>query len=267
MSKIIALDAGHGMNTGGKRCLKGIDPNETREWWLNDRIADRLQELLAGYDCKVLRVDDTTGKKDISKPARVKTANNAMADVYISIHHNAGIRGGTGGGTVAFYSSSKSERLGQAARLYNVVLAKTGLAGNRAQTVVKKGFYVLANTKMPAFLLENGFMDSRTDTPIILTAEHAEKTAQGVLAWLVKEFSLKRTGQDKPETEPTKAYYPACNRKYVTISTALASIGVNSSYSYRKQIAAVNNIKGYIGTATQNTQMLNLLKAGMLRKI
>ena len=38
----IALTAGHYKYTAGKRCLKSIDPNETREWWLNDRIADKV---------------------------------------------------------------------------------------------------------------------------------------------------------------------------------------------------------------------------------
>ena len=110
MSKIIAIDAGHGMKTAGKRCLKSIDPAETREWWLNDRIAVQVQELLTAYDCTAIRVDDPTGVKDISLSARVKAANSANADIYISIHHNAGVKGGSGGGTVVYYCSSKDER-------------------------------------------------------------------------------------------------------------------------------------------------------------
>ena len=35
----IAIDAGHGLYTEGKRCLKSLDPNETREWQLNERVA------------------------------------------------------------------------------------------------------------------------------------------------------------------------------------------------------------------------------------
>lgn len=69
---IIAIDAGHGRNTAGKRCLKSIDPSQTREWVLNDRIADDLQARLAAYECTVIRVDDTTGEKDISLSARVR---------------------------------------------------------------------------------------------------------------------------------------------------------------------------------------------------
>lgn len=271
MSKIIAIDAGHGMGTAGKRCLKSIDPKETREWYLNDRIADRLQELLADYDCTTLRVDDTTGAKDVALSARVRTANNAKADIYISIHHNAGINGGTGGGTVVYYYSNAAERLYQAQKLYNAIVGKTGLRGNRSAAVIKNGFYVIKNTTMPAFLIENGFMDSRTDTPVILTADHAEKTAQGILAFLVQQLSLTvKTAQDEPTAGAqgnSTQYYPACESKYVTISTALTSIGVDSSYSHRKKIAAANSISGYVGTATQNTRMLNLLKAGLLKRV
>ena len=36
----IALNAGHYLNTAGKRCLKKLDKNETREWVLNNRICD-----------------------------------------------------------------------------------------------------------------------------------------------------------------------------------------------------------------------------------
>lgn len=207
-TKIIALDAGHGMSTSGKRCMKAIDPNETREWYLNDRISDRLEELLADYDCKVVRVGDTTGKKDISMAQRVKTANNINADAYVSVHHNAGLNGRKGGGTVVYYYSSKAERKTQAESLYNEVVNRTGLVGNRSSKVIKKGFYVIRNTSMPAFLIENGFMDSYTDVPIILTAEHAEKTAQGILAFLVKNFALvKKVAENgantKPQTQPS----------------------------------------------------------------
>lgn len=288
MSKLIAIDAGHGMNTAGKRCLKCIDPNETREWALNDIIADRLQELLGLYECKVLRVDDTTGAKDIALSARVKAANSAKADVYVSVHHNAGINGGVGGGTVVYYYSAAMDRPVQAQKLYNFVVGKTGLRGNRSSKVINKAFYVIKNTSMPAFLIENGFMDSKADTPIILTAEHAEKTAQGILAFLVDEYGLKErnsrisseqmnngqtgssqtgSGQSGSVATQTELYYPTYTGPKTTLAAALASLGVDSSYAFRKKIAMANSIIGYMGTAAQNTQMYNLLVAGLLKRI
>lgn len=216
--KIIVLDAGHGMSTAGKRCLRSIDPAQTREWYLNDRIADMVQEQLAAYGCSVLRVDDTTGVKDISLAGRVKAANNAGADIYVSVHHNAGINGGSGGGTVVFYYNDSVMRA-KAQRLYEAVVARTGLAGNRSSKVAVSPLYVIKNTSMPALLLENGFMDSAHDTPIILTSAHAEKTAQGIVDFLVAELGLDRTGdlaQDDKDLLP-----------YVTVNKGdtLTSIG------------------------------------------
>lgn len=52
-----------------------------------------------------------------------------------------------------------------------------------------------------------------------------------------------------------------------SISKALESIGEDGSYQHREQIAAVNGIVGYVGTAVQNTHMLNLLRTGQLRKV
>lgn len=61
-------------------------------------------------------------------------------------------------------------------------------------------------------------------------------------------------------------YFKKCNSKYTSIVDALKSIGADSSYAYRKKIAAKNNISNYSGTAAQNTKMLNLLKNGKLIK-
>jgi len=70
-----------------------------------------------------------------------------------------------------------------------------------------------------------------------------------------------------PEIKPTPAdgCFQACGSGYTSIVEALKSIGVDSSYSYRAKIAAANGISGYSGSASQNTQMLNLLKAGTLK--
>ena len=65
----------------------------------------------------MLRVGDTTVAKDVPLATRVKTAN---ADVCISIHHNAGIKGRSGG-TVVYYYSTVTERQNQAQALYDGV--------------------------------------------------------------------------------------------------------------------------------------------------
>ena len=352
-TKIICVDAGHGYNTGGRRCLKKFDPAEHREWWLNDRIADLVEtELVRDYDCKVVRADDTTGAKDISLANRVKTANNANAHMYISIHHNAGVNGENGGGTVVYSYKNDTDKA-RAVRLYNYLIAQTNLVGNRANKTSVGNLYVINKTKMPSLLIENGFMDSSVDVPIIISQAHAEKSAKGIINFLVAELKLEKKKVEAPkpvettsatnnvigtavakqsmnirnsantsgavlgtvskgqtvevlevlsndwykivwggsfaytsnasnayytytakantQTTQSALYYPKCDKKYTTISSALTSIGVDGSYSFRRKIARANNIGGlgglaYVGSAQQNTQMLNLLKAGLLIK-
>lgn len=184
----IALDAGHGKYTPGKRCLKALDPNETREWWLNDRICDKIEKKLALYDgYSLIRVDDTTGERDVSLANRVKRANDFGADLYSSIHHNAGINGGSGGGVIVCVDTTAYDKTKEYQKLiYDEIIRHTGLKGNRADPTPLRSLYVCKHTKMPAVLAECGFMDSKTDVPIILSDEFADKVAEAMVASYVK---------------------------------------------------------------------------------
>lgn len=66
---------------------------------------------------------------------------------------------------------------------------------------------------------------------------------------------------------PTVAYYPKYKGSTVSIVTALNSLKIDSSYTNRAKIAKANGIKLYVGTSSQNTKMLNLLKTGKLKKV
>jgi N-acetylmuramoyl-L-alanine amidase len=194
----IALTAGHYLDTPGKRCLKSLDPKETREWVLNDRIADKVEKLLAanytGY--QLIRTDDTTGKKDISLTARTNAANNFKADIYISIHHNAGVNGGKGGGIVAYtYTNVDQNTKDWQKALYNALIAETGLKGNRATPLAKANLAECRQTTMAAVLLELGFMDSKTDVPVILTEAFADQCARAIVKVIAERGKL--TKKDK----------------------------------------------------------------------
>ncbi len=195
----LALTAGHYMGTPGKRCLKSLDSKETREWYLNDRIADKIQKKLKSYDgIEILRTDDTTGKTDVSLTERTNKANKWGADFYLSIHHNAGVNGGKGGGIVAIvYDKTKNaETLAWQKALYDSLIKFTGLKGNRATPLAKMNLHECRETTMPAVLLELGFMDSATDVPIILTESFAEKCADAIVDVIVDKARLSRTMSD-----------------------------------------------------------------------
>lgn len=202
MGMIIAIDAGHYRYTPGKRCDKAIDPQETREWYLNDRMARHVAELLQGYDCEVIRCDDATGETDVSLYDRAARANRAGAAAFISIHHNAAGKVFSGGGICVYTTKNadvKRRELQKA--VYDETVKLTGLKGNRATPLPVENHTVTYNAKMPAILGEFGFMDSRTDVPIILTDEFSKKCAQGIVNALVRVFNIQKKENDMNEKE------------------------------------------------------------------
>lgn len=191
----IALGAGHGINTAGKRIPANLDPNETREWQLNDRIADKVEEKLKAYSgYELLRLDDSDdGEDDVALSARTNAANAWGADFYLSIHHNAGINGGTGGGIVSYSLPNSVGGAEWSEALYAALIDATGLKGNRWDGTQTATFHVLRESDAPAVLLELGFMDSKTDAPVILSEEYAEQCADAIVKVLADRGGLVKT--------------------------------------------------------------------------
>lgn len=330
----LALNAGHGIYTSGKRCLKSLDSNETREWELNDRICDLIEAKMRAYDgYELLRIDDTTGEQDIALKTRTDKANNWGADFYLAIHHNAGVKGGAGGGVIAItYKNVDADTLDWQKKLYDAIIAKTGLKGNRANPLQKQDLHEVRETKMAAVLLECGFMDSSTDVPIILTDTYADQVATACVETIVAKAGLSKKAVETPVSAPattvtntatatksieeiareviagkwgngvdranrikaagydynavqskvnelcgatkttttvstpTVNYYPRYFGTSGSIVTALNSLNIGSSFANRKKIAKANGITMYVGTASQNVKLLNLLKQGKLVK-
>lgn len=198
----IALNAGHYLKTPGKRCMKKLDANETREWTLNNRICDKIEAKLKAYEgYQLLRIDDTTGATDVSLANRVTKANSWGADFYLSIHHNAGVNGGTGGGVVAFvYTKVDANTKDWQKKLYDSIIKHTGLKGNRATPLAAANLYECRKTKMDCVLLECGFMDSKTDVPVILTDKYADQVAEACVEVIVAKCGLKKKVVEQPAT-------------------------------------------------------------------
>ena len=196
----IALNAGHGKYTAGKRCLKSLDPNETREWTLNSRICQKIEEKLKNYsDIEVLRIDDKTGNTDIPLNQRTDKANAFGADFYLSLHHNAGINGGIGGGIETYtYIKASKESSDWQDDLYSALIRYTNLKGNRSNGKRQKNLHEVRESKMPAVLVECGFMDSVTDVPIILSEEFAENVANACSEVIVNRAELKNKAIQTP---------------------------------------------------------------------
>ena len=193
----IAYGAGHNIaNANG--IPKSLDANQTGEWELNDRVARYFAEAASYYeDVELLRVDDPKGKAPIDLKERCDDANKWGADFFLSIHHNAGVNGGKGGGLVAFSNPGSAEGAKYRDAIYDACMASGGLKGDRWDATLETAFYVLKNTKMPAVLMEYGFMDSTTDVPVILTEEYAKNMGYATMEGIAVAAGLKKKPQEQ----------------------------------------------------------------------
>lgn len=200
---LIAIDAGHGLYTAGKRIPKQLDPNQTREWTLNSNVASMLQIMLEKYEVETFRTDDKTGEVDIPLENRVKNANNKKADVLISIHHNAGAKLSDSGGAVVFVARNASEESKQLQSFVydHLIYDMPYLAGNRAEPTPEKSFYIIRYTKMPAILIECAFMDSTVDINYIQDESFAMNVARSLCDSLVEFYDLKEADRVVENTD------------------------------------------------------------------
>jgi N-acetylmuramoyl-L-alanine amidase len=182
---VLAIDDGHGMDTAGKRTPKYEDGSSIHENEFNRACAEFLRQ--AAIRCGITPVMCAPGDADHSLANRVAVANNAKADVFVSIHYNAQDDqwGGVAGGVETWYykTSTKGQRL---ATLIQQELVKGTKQVNRG---VKAGnFYVTRKTSMPAVLVECGFMDYRPEADLMIKEsfqrETAEDICRGVCAFL-----------------------------------------------------------------------------------
>lgn len=187
----IAYGAGHNLQTPGRRIPKTLDPGETKEWVLNDRVARYFAEAALEYDgVQLLRVDDPNGKRAVDLSARSITANNWDADFCLAIHHNGGINLGTGGGIVAYSYPGSTKGAVYRDAIYDACIAAGGLKGNRSSPKLTENFQVLRQTNAPAVLMEYGFMDSASDAPVILSEDYAKLVAYATMEGIAKVAGL-----------------------------------------------------------------------------
>lgn len=238
----IAYGAGHILATAGKRLPKSLDPNQTREWTLNDRVARYFAEAAKQYEgVELLRVDDPEGEKNISLAARCAAANRWGADFCLAIHHNAAGRMFSGGGIEAYSYRGSSTGAKYRDAIYAACISAGGLIGDRANPKIANGFYVLQHTDAPAVLMEYGFMDSTVDAPVILTEAYSKLVAYATMEGIAKVAGLKKkAGADKP----SDAYSLVQFTKDVQKACGAAVDGIAGEETIRKTVtlAATKNI-------------------------
>lgn len=263
---VVAINAGHYIGNP-KRVPENMPVlGGTKEFTLNNRVVQKFAEIANGYEgIEVLLNYDTTGNKLITLDERIAMAEKAKADIYLSIHHNAGINGGTGGGMTVFYYSGNATNQRQATSMYNEIKARTGLKGNRSTPIKGDRSYIeVYKPTMNSYIVECAFMDSITDVYYIAKDEWPTQVAEGLMAFLVKEFGFtKKANSDIPKTEVPKDEEPKTEGYKVKISktleiykdtTDVAVPGIYTIVEEKNGMGKLKSGKGWI-TLSESTKV------------
>ena len=175
---VVVIDAGH----GGK--APGATKQGILEKDLNLGIAMKLRTLLEETDQNIGVYYTREEDKNPSFEQRVQLANEAEADLFISIHNNSTADGvmSSVNGTEVMYDEKKSEEGLSDRHLAEICLEETTAAlGSKNNGLTKgNGIFIIRNSMVPAALIEVGFMTNQQELDLLKTEEYQMQAAQGI---------------------------------------------------------------------------------------
>lgn len=186
----IFLDPGHGGIDSGAHA------NGLKEKNLTLAIVKRIESKLVKEYEKVSVRMSRTADQTVSLRERTDDANKWGADFYLSIHINAG--GGVGYEDYIHNKLSDTSRTATLREKFHDEIIKLNSMRNRGKK--KANFHVLRETKMPAMLTENGFIDHATDAAKLKQAAWLDQVAHGHVNGIVKAFGLIKKPDNKQST-------------------------------------------------------------------
>ena len=269
MSKLIAIDIGHGSDTFERTGGKGLYVNGKKyeEHDFNSKVAVELDELLRANGFKTV-MKQKPFSPEVYLTDRTNYYNAKGVDLVWSIHANANSKDEVEGRCAFYWNTSEDAK--RLAELYADECHKAdfethgnGLHASRLDSWTN--FHICRETNMTAVLTENGFMTNNEpgtndDFELVFGSKQTEyvKDIARVHAKAIARF-FDVNFKDK-KTEPAST----TKVESVVVSTSVVdymeSRDMDSSFSNRAKLANEFGIGGYKGSATQNLELLDALQ-------
>lgn len=198
MNYLILLDAGHGLNTAGKRTPNFEDNSFMKEREFNQDVVKKMMLKLKAYNCEVVWVSEET--EDVPLSTRTTRANthyqncikkygaSQVKSIFVSVHANAmGEKWANANGIETFAYPGNEEALKLADYTQKQLISHTKLRDRGVKTA---NFAVLRQTVMPAILCECGFMDYKPEATLLRTDSYRELCATAIIKGIVEYLKL-----------------------------------------------------------------------------
>ena len=222
-STTVVIDAGHGGHDRG-----GIPSQKIPEKTMTLDVAQRLKNLLSANGYRVVMTRDS----DVFVPlaTRVAIANSYRDAIFVCIHFNSAKRVGADGIETYFYGR---ESLPLASAVHYFV---AGGAPTTNRGVRRRGYYVLRKTKIPAVLVECGFLTNPSEGEYVQTASYRQKLAEEIAAGIRGRSSVAgRLTSTRVATAETIPYQPYIDQTRVKASSRSKKKSSKSKSSKKKK--------------------------------
>lgn len=240
---IVAIDAGHGSNTAGKRT-----PDGYKEHWINVKCAYYCEQYLKSFGIKTFRVawDDTNAKDDtdVSLTKRQKQIKNKGCYLVVSFHANAyGSGWNSAKGVETLVHNVKAKR-GDSVALAKDIQKQIIKGTKQIDRGVKYQTLAMCNCSAmkvkASALVEIGFMTNEHEADLMKTdafcKEQGEDVARGILVYLGVDYTKKPVKEEKPKKETeTKKSFKSYKVK-ITCKTLNVRKGAGTNYKVETQV-------------------------------
>lgn len=189
--KIIVIDAGHGGEDGG-----ASGKNEIPEKDINLAIAKNLESLLtaSGYQVVMTRADDTSigdnslgsirERKVSDMHQRLKILEEQRDCLFVSIHQNYFTQSQYNG-TQVFYSKNNKESKALSEDVRARVISLLQNDNKREVKPATSSIFLLREAKVPAILVECGFLSNPSEEEKLCDTDYQEKMAFAIYSGLL----------------------------------------------------------------------------------
>ena len=194
---MIFVDAGHGGRDSGAIYGKLLEKN------INLEIAKALEETLISKGAIVYMTreedEDLSSKWDERKKRgdlyrRLLMYKKHNAELYLSIHLNAGETGGKGAEVLYHPINSKNKELG-------TILMKHFKNDLKTRRVLKKtDLYMYRNTTIPGVLIECGFLSNANDRYLLQKEDYQKRIASSITNAVIEFFDTVNLKENQEKT-------------------------------------------------------------------
>jgi len=190
---IVVLDAGHGGTDPGAQGFGIVEKDKALAIAL--KVRDRLVKRYV-VDVKMTRDTDIF----IPLQERADMANKWQADYFVALHHNAA--GGRGFESFVYTGTRLKESGKKQDVVHAAIMAYLSTVGVNDRGKKEANFAVIRETKMPAILIENLFVDNAVDAALLNNPTVIDKLCDAIALGIGQAMQLAELPEAPVPVEP-----------------------------------------------------------------